>query len=173
MWADYNIHHQTLQYKCKFVLTGPGSSTSPRFCIGDVRMKGVASENNKTHTNCIPGGVTRKVRFRNWYDIASSPLNISKRLRQFGRTNRTGHNLTEQNNVMAICEHHWAIACHLMLSSHNVELRSKSLLFSLTNPGWWPSNKTQPLMRFIGMAMLLLFYIGKLLPSISDVSKYN
>ena len=30
----------------------------------------------KTHPNCIPGGVTRKVRFRNWYDIGSSPLQV-------------------------------------------------------------------------------------------------
>ena len=34
-------------YKFKFVLTGSGSATSPRFCIGDGHTIGVATENNK------------------------------------------------------------------------------------------------------------------------------
>ena len=34
-------------YLTTFVLTGSGSATSPRCCIGDGRMIGVASENNK------------------------------------------------------------------------------------------------------------------------------
>ena len=57
-----------------FVLTGSASATYPPFCIGDGRAIGVATENNKTQQGCIPGGVTRRVRFRNWYDIGSSPL---------------------------------------------------------------------------------------------------
>ena len=62
-------------YKCKHVLTGSGSATSPRFCTGDGRMIGVASENIKKRIQiAYQGGVTRKVRFRNWYDIGSSPL---------------------------------------------------------------------------------------------------
>ena len=55
----------------KFVLTGSGSATSPQFFIGDGRMIGVATENNnnasKLHTR---GAWTRKVRFRNWYDMS-------------------------------------------------------------------------------------------------------
>ena len=46
---------------------------SVRFCIGDGRMIGVASENNKKRIQiAYQGGVTRKVRFRNWYYIGSS-----------------------------------------------------------------------------------------------------
>ena len=50
-------------YKCKFVLTGSGSATSPRFCIGDGRMIGVASENNKNASKFIPGGRDAKGTF--------------------------------------------------------------------------------------------------------------
>ena len=58
------------------MLTGSASATSPPFYSGDGGAIGVDTENNikKTHRHCIPGGVTRRVRFRNVYDIGSSPL---------------------------------------------------------------------------------------------------
>ena len=34
----------------------------------------------KTHPNCIPGGLTGMVRFRNWYDTGSSPLCLTSQI---------------------------------------------------------------------------------------------
>ena len=56
------------------MLTGSASAKSPPFCIGDARAIDVATEIIKPHHSCMPGGVTRRVRFRNSYDIGSSPL---------------------------------------------------------------------------------------------------
>ena len=47
-------------YKSKSVLTGSGSATSPRFCIGDGRMIGVGTENNKNTSKLHTRGARRE-----------------------------------------------------------------------------------------------------------------
>ena len=43
-------------YKCKFVLTGSGSATSPRFCIGDGRIGVRANIHLGGQTEFCPNG---------------------------------------------------------------------------------------------------------------------